>query len=165
MQVSVVTDEASGILPNATQLAWFIPDYLTTPQCLALWHKVTVHKIIKRDEGKFVHVVGMTHRHGRLYTLGKLGGRLGKENPEEKNRKHFDGCTSQNWQKKSIFRIKLYSTCATQEVSLCEEAMASLTFDRTAKTLRAGHADLHGLQISAPDGYELLDERIKRCTP
>jgi hypothetical protein len=52
--------------------------------------------MIKRDEGKFVHVVRVKHRHGRQYRLGKLGGHLGQENSVEEVRTHFDGCTSQN---------------------------------------------------------------------
>jgi len=50
----------------------------------------------KWDDGKFIHVVRVKHRHGRRYRLGKLGGRLGQESLVEEVRKHFDGCTSQN---------------------------------------------------------------------
>jgi hypothetical protein len=79
------------LLLNATQLTWLIPDCIMTPQCLVLWRTVTVHEIIRRGEGKFVHV---KHTHGRRYRLGKLGGRLGQESSVEEVTRHFDGCTS-----------------------------------------------------------------------
>jgi hypothetical protein len=64
--------------------------------CLVLWRTVVVNEIIKGGEGKFVHVMRVTHKHSRLHTRGKPGGRSGRENSVEKVRKHFDYCTSQN---------------------------------------------------------------------